>query len=94
MPFISQACLFGEAKPFNTLVVVAPKHANADQIANDIQTVNEKLPDYAQIREWIRADVAFSQDNQQLTSNGRLKRDHIWQAYQTQINACYESVCI
>ncbi len=88
---IQQACVFGEAKPWNTAVIVA--NAETDDMAIDlaIASVNEQLPEYAQISRWIRADSPFTVSNQQLTPNGRLKRDHIWQHYQHPIDVLYST---
>lgn len=89
-PHIAQAALYGEAKPWN-VAVIAPRHSASDvQIENAVQEVNRHLPDYARITRWIAADEAFSLKNQQLTSNGRNRRDMIWQHYQDKINVLYE----
>lgn len=89
-PFIAQAALFGEAKPWNVAVIV-PRYSAADeQINAAITALNAALPDYARIRHWIRADAPFSMQNLQLTANGRNRRDVILQHYQHKINALYE----
>ncbi len=87
-PEITQACVFGEAQPFNVAVIYS--QANAQQMNIAINQTNQTLPDYAQIKYWLKADAAFSTSNHQLTANGRLKRDMIWQAYQAKINALYK----
>lgn len=87
---IQQACLFGEAKPWNTALIVAKPSATFLQIENSIQAINKTLPDYARVTRWLLADAPFSTNNLQLTTNGRLKRDVIWQAYQEKINVLYE----
>jgi long-subunit acyl-CoA synthetase (AMP-forming) len=86
-PEIVQVCVFGEARPFNVAVICS--QANALQIAAAINKLNQSLPDYAQVRHWLSADAPFSTNNNQLTANGRLKRDVIWQAYQAKINTLY-----
>lgn len=91
-PYIAQAALFGEAKPWNVAVIVPRQGASAQQIEEAINSINAKLPDYARIGRWIDADAPFSTSNQQLTSNGRNRRDVILQHYQQQINALYDSV--
>lgn len=88
-PTIAQACLFGEAKPWNTAVIVAAADATFKQIRQAIFDVNQTLPDYAQVKEFVLADAPFSISNQQLTPNNRLKRDAIWHIYQHHINALY-----
>ena len=93
-PHIAQAALFGEAKPWNVAIIVPRHGANAEQIENTITTINAQLPDYARIGQWIIADAPFSASNQQLTSNGRNRRDVILQHYQSKINALYEGKSI
>ncbi|MES2502897.1 MAG: AMP-dependent synthetase, partial [Pseudomonadota bacterium] len=88
-PNIAQACLFGEAKPWNTAVIVAEAHASFEQLQQSVAKVNQTLPDYAQIKQFVLAEAPFSVSNQQLTPNNRLKRDAIWRAYENTINALY-----
>ena len=90
-PLITQACLFGEAKPWNVAVIVPQPNTNAAQIYAAITTFNQHLPDYARVTKWLTADAPFSVSNQQVTPNGRLKRDMIWRYYQDKINALYTS---
>lgn len=93
-PCIAQAALFGEAKPWNVAIIVPRQGASGEQIENAIKTINTQLPDYARIGHWISADEPFSTRNQQLTSNGRNRRDVILQHYQHKINALYEGKSI
>jgi len=88
--FIAQAAVFGEAKPWNVAVIVPRDDASDALIDAAIQSLNTKLPDYARIARWVRAETAFNTQNQQLTANGRNRRDVIWQHYQHNINALYE----
>ena len=88
-PNIAQDCLFGEAKPWNTAVIVAQANTNIEQIQQSVNKVNQTLPDYAQIKKIVLAIAPFSVINQQLTPNNRLKRDAIWRAYEHTINALY-----
>ena len=89
-PYIAQAALFGEAKPWNVAVIVPRQTATDEQIEQAVQFLNTSLPDYARVTRWVSADAPFSAKNQQLTSNGRNRRDIIWQYYQDKINALYE----
>lgn len=86
-PLIAQACVFGEAQPINTAVLVLRRRASQDEITAAIAVVNQALPDYAQVGQWLLAEAPFSPQNGQLTANGRLKRDAIWQSYQSTIAA-------
>lgn len=89
-PIIKQAALFGEAMPCNTAVIVAAPQASEEAIQNAIDQVNQGLPDYARVTYWLTADAPFSPQNGQLTANGRLRREAIWQQYQNTINSMYE----
>lgn len=89
-PYIAQAALFGEAKPWNVAVIVPRQAATDEQIEQAVKFLNTSLPDYARVTRWISADAPFSLKNQQLTSNGRNRRDIILQYYQDKINTLYE----
>lgn len=87
-PAIAQAAVFGEARPFNVAVIVG--RGNAQAVEQAIAATNELLPDYARIQRWIPADAPFNPGNQQLTPNGRLRRDVIYALYREKINLLYE----
>ncbi len=87
---IQKSALFGEARPYNVAIIVPKPDALEANIHAEIEAVNLTLPDYARIGAWMLADAPFSVQNGQMTPNGRLKRDAIWQAYQHRINAIYE----
>lgn len=89
-PFIAQAALFGEARPWNIAVIVPGSHATEAQIEQVVTEVNDGLPDYARVGRWLLADEPFTSKNGLLTPNGRLKREAIKQAYESRINAMYE----
>ncbi len=88
-PAIQQACVFGEAKPWNVAIITARPESDPTAVDESIALVNAQLPDYARIRHWLPSQAAFSVSNGQLTPNGRLTRDAIWQHYQDQIQALY-----
>ncbi len=89
-PAIAQAAVFGEAKPFNVAVITPRNAAPAHDIQQAINDANQLLPDYAQITAWIESKEPFSMHNQQLTPNGRLRRDAIWQGYASRIDNLYD----
>lgn len=90
-PHIAQACVFGEAKPWNVALIVAKSNILPSLITKDIDAINQRLPDYAQIRKWIPVNP-FTSSNRQLTLNGRLKRKEIYQAYEQSIENFYKEV--
>lgn len=89
-PYIAQVALYGEARPWNVAIIVPRPTALNKQIEDAVEELNHNLPDYARINRWIVADEPFTLKNAQLTSNGRNRREAIFQHYQNQINALYE----
>jgi long-chain acyl-CoA synthetase len=93
-PVIAQAAVFGEARPFNVAVIVArvPKAEAMTLVDAAIAQVNQSLPDYARVSQWILADAPFSFNNGLATSNGRLRRDEIFKHYQDSIQDFYKEI--
>jgi len=87
---ILQAAVFGEARPFNTAVIVTHPGATREAVANALDDVNQALPDYARVASWIPAREAFTPRNGLSTPNGRLRRSAIFGAYAERINAFYQ----
>jgi long-subunit acyl-CoA synthetase (AMP-forming) len=86
---IQQACLFGESKPWNTALILTTQNTTPASINAAISQINASLPDYAQVGQYLLATEPFSVSNNQLTPNGRLKRNEIWKIYQPVIDALY-----
>jgi len=89
-PFIAQAAVFGEARPWNVAIISPAKNATSAEIYISITEINQTLPDYARVSQWLLADAPFTPLNDQLTANGRLRRDVIWQKYQPRVNKKYK----
>ncbi len=96
-PVIAQAFVSGEARPWNVAIIVpGPAALAADpsdlsrRISAAIETVNLRLPDYAQVRRWLLADQPFQPRNGQLTWNGRLRREEIATRYQDRLDNLYK----
>jgi len=45
------------------------------------------LPDYARVHHWLRAAEPFTAGNGLATANGRLRRNALFNHYQSAINA-------
>jgi long-subunit acyl-CoA synthetase (AMP-forming) len=89
---IAQAAVFGEARPALAAVLVPRTATTTDrEIAAAVDAANRRLPDYAQVRLWIRADAPFGVADDTATSNGRVRHDAIWQRYGARLDALYES---
>lgn len=86
----AQAIVCGEAQPFN-VAIVWPRRADLDDAAllEALREVNRGLPDYAQVRDFVRADAPFSFADGLLTSNGRPRRDAILARYRDAVDARY-----
>jgi long-subunit acyl-CoA synthetase (AMP-forming) len=79
---IAQAAVFGEARPkLCALVVPAGPAVDDDAIEAQVRAANRRLPDYARIGRWLRADAPFTPQNGLATPNGRLRREAVWKAY-------------
>lgn len=88
-PLIAQAAVFGEARPWNVAIILPAKNVTVTDVNESLAEINQTLPDYARVSKWLLAEAPFTPQNGQLTANGRLRRDAIWQAYQDQINKKY-----
>jgi long-subunit acyl-CoA synthetase (AMP-forming) len=77
-PGIAQVCVFGEARPINTAVIVpAAGRGEDDQLAEAVAAANRSLPDYARISDWVVATESFSVANGLLTQTGKPRRDAV-----------------
>lgn len=86
---IKQVAVFGDAKPWLNAIITADSTTPDEAITFALTAINQGLPDYAQVKSWIRSDEAFSTQNQLLTDNGRIRRDAILSQYQGQLDALY-----
>jgi long-subunit acyl-CoA synthetase (AMP-forming) len=79
---IAQAAVFGEARPALCALAVPAGPAVEDAaIEAQVQSANRRLPDYARVGRWLRADAPFTPQNGLATPNGRVRRDAVWKAY-------------
>jgi long-subunit acyl-CoA synthetase (AMP-forming) len=77
-PTLAQAVVFGDGEPALSAVVWPLTAALTDtQIQAGIDAANQTLPDYAQVRHWVRAQAAFAVDTGLATANGRPQRGAI-----------------
>lgn len=87
-PQIAQAVVAGDGQPhLAALLVPAPGQEDAD-LDRAVRQANRTLPDYARIRNWLRA-APFSQQNGLLTGNGRPVRAAILNHHATALAALY-----
>ena len=80
-PLIHQIAVFGEAQPHLSAVIVPATNTDALEISQTIESINQNLPDYAQIIKWVTAEHAFCVETGLLTNNGKLRRQDIATKY-------------
>jgi long-chain acyl-CoA synthetase len=88
---IAQAALFGEGRGWNIAVVVPCDAAAGARIGTDIQALNQTLPDYARVKDWIVADEPFCARNGLANGDGVLNREAIAARYCRQIEWLYKA---
>lgn len=86
----SQVVVLGDTKP-SLIALVSPMNSQLTKefLATVINTVNQSLPDYARIKHFHILEQPLSQENGQLTSNGRPRRNKILNVYSQEIAALY-----
>ena len=87
---ILQAVVFGEGKPFLTAVIYAPQSTSNNQISQHIETINQQLPDYAQVKKWHRLTSPLSVQEGLLTANNRPKREAIYKLFSDVFDQFYQ----
>jgi long-subunit acyl-CoA synthetase (AMP-forming) len=85
---IAQCAVFGEARPQLGAVLVPRAPATPEAaLQAEVERANARLPDYARIGAWMRADAPFSPADGTLTANGRVRRDAVWARYGARLEA-------
>lgn len=88
-PAIAQAMVCGDARPWLSALIVPRTARQLTELSEQLKALNARLPDYAQIRTVLLLNEPFSAENQQLTDNGRLRRQHILARYQQPLAQLY-----
>jgi long-chain acyl-CoA synthetase len=84
---IAQALLYGEGRDRNVALVWRRFPGDRETISNIVEAVNTRLPDYAQVHEFILIDEEL--DRALVTDNGRLKRASVIDKYRALIDEHY-----
>lgn len=89
---IRQCVVTGDAKPFCSAIIVSRDPALADSaIQAWLDDCNRRLPDYAQVKAWLRLPEPMSAAQGLFTENGRPKRPAITAHFNQAIEALYAS---
>ncbi len=84
-PAIGRIVVFGDGQPANVALIQALPGSHT-QLAQQIEQLNQQLPDYARIHHWL--PVALDQHPGLLTANGRPRRNEIYHHFSRQIDQC------
>ncbi|HSV72005.1 MAG TPA: AMP-binding protein [Methylibium sp.] len=77
-PVLAQAVVFGDGAPVLSAVLWPVDASLPDAVLQAaVDAANATLPDYAQVRDWVRASRPYSADSGLATANGRPQRDAI-----------------
>jgi long-subunit acyl-CoA synthetase (AMP-forming) len=93
-PCLAQGVVFGDGRPWLSAVLVPAPGTGEDAIDQALARVNERLPDYARVLDYVVAGEPFSPSNRLATSNGRSRRDAIHEQYRSQLDALYQGESI
>ena len=87
---LRQSVVLGDDRPW-CMALVYPTDTNCSDsaVAAAIAAANERLPDYARVRDWIRLQQPLTAANAFLTSNGRPRREMIARHFAVAIEHCY-----
>jgi long-chain acyl-CoA synthetase len=89
--WLVQCVVFGEAKPNLCALIYAMPVVPDVLITQHIATINQSLPEYAQIKHYLRLSTPLSVEAGLLTANGRPKRAAIEAAFKQQIEMLYSA---
>ena len=79
--------LVGHGRPWLSAIVTGA--ADPATIQRDLDAMNQNLPHYRRVRKFVRADAPFSDENQQLTANQKMRRKKIHSDFKEQIEELY-----
>ncbi len=85
---IIQAVVYGDNKPFLSALIVS--QLDEKQLQSVISNLNKKLPDYAQIVDFLKVEP-FTIENGMLSTAGKTKTNQIFKHYRIQLESLYAS---
>lgn len=88
---LAECVVFGDARPY-CVALVGPRRATLDDrvLQGSIDRANERLPDYARVRQWHRLASPLAATPGLLTENGRPRRSAIEAHFGAAIGSLYE----
>lgn len=89
LPGVRHALVVGEARPWNLAVLSGTPPQGTAGFQDALDALNTRLPDYARIARVIWADPPFGAFPDELTGNGRLRREPLLARFAATIEAAY-----
>jgi long-subunit acyl-CoA synthetase (AMP-forming) len=86
---IAQAVVFGDSRPYNIALLVPAQGVDISLVSGAVERANNRLPKYAQIKQFHITERPFSAAENEITANGRLRRDTIEKNYYPHIEQLY-----
>ncbi|BAO45206.1 AMP-binding protein [Thiolapillus brandeum] len=93
-PCLAQGAVFGDGRPWLSAVLVPAPGVGEDAIDQALARINERLPDYARVLDYVVAREPFTPSNRLATSNGRPRRDAIHEQYRSQLDVLYQGEAV
>jgi long-subunit acyl-CoA synthetase (AMP-forming) len=84
-----QFMVFGDGRARLGAIISPSSEATQEQIDSALTELNRQLPDYAHISGWLQTTEPFSEQNELLTHNKRLRRKAILKTYLQAIQQFY-----
>jgi long-subunit acyl-CoA synthetase (AMP-forming) len=90
-PLVAEAVVFGDARP-HCVALLTPRQSTVpdEALESALASVNARLPDYAQVKQWLRLPQPLAAGKDLSTANGRPRRERIAALYGAEIDALYE----
>ncbi|MCK9506442.1 MAG: AMP-binding protein [Porticoccaceae bacterium] len=88
---IREAIVFGDARPFPVVLLHTDSMTSNEAISHAIEQCNQRLPDYARIRHWLRLPQPLADYPGLITSTGKPRREAIAQHFSAQLDTLYHS---
>ncbi|WP_461480903.1 AMP-binding protein [Porticoccus sp.] len=91
-PMFCEFVVFGEARPHCVALLTARQsNISTAQIQQAIDEINQRLPDYARIGNWLRFPAPLTTNPSLITDNGRPRRAAIADYYAALIAGLYDA---
>ncbi len=87
---LRQAVVLGDSQPHCIAIISAFGQLSENQLSEWLKVINQRLPDYAQIKQCLLLDKAMTTEHKLYTDNGRPNRSAIARYFAVQIEQLYQ----